>query len=283
MLNISDILKNKELIKKKMSYIGSYSILSNKIKLKFEEPFNYNIPYNLTDKEFQKNHLQIKKAITNYHESTHFVQAWTTTTGIIEFLFQLGQIHQISNILQRTKFKLPLDDFFNKCLKESDSDNSNFDFVSLLLGKKYQEFNSLWLLGLIPYEQINIEKEEDIILKSEFFSNVKINFINEEIDKGFQMNKKNYELLNLLSPQKIHKKAGHTIATSFGALHLQECFAKTVEIENLLWFNNKQGEQYIRSWMNDDEAILYNAAFRLYIHVVSPQKKTIALIIFMHT
>jgi hypothetical protein len=117
MSDIQAVIDSSEKILRRVAnYSGEYSIPFSRITFSYEDPLSYKVPYNLSVNEFISKSSEIEKALTGNHEIAHFIQLWSTTNGLLQFLYIINIHEQLAHINEEKKFKLPLQKYFNQVL-----------------------------------------------------------------------------------------------------------------------------------------------------------------------
>lgn len=259
---------------------GSYEIPLSRIQFSFDGAFEDKVAYNISEQEFVAEIDKISRLLTSFHEATHFIQAWSTTSGIVQFLLHMNQDVQFMHILDKTSFKLPLHDYSESIIKKiqgSETATSEEAYFSrLYTGLKYQKLAYQWFTGTLPEEASKkaYSDTSEFDPKS-FVLTYEISFITPDLDEGYGMSGKKYIQFGALSPNGI-------TPTAIGTSHLFECFAKSVEFEHLIWFNKDIANTYIKKWMYDDDNIKYNAPFRLILQTLDENTKNNIPLLWAH-
>lgn len=91
--------QNKERIYQRLlDYNGLYSIPLSRIRLNYSglSPDESRvIRYHFSPEEFVENFEKIKRALTYNHEMVHWIQSWSTTNCILEYLYINNQHQQL--------------------------------------------------------------------------------------------------------------------------------------------------------------------------------------------
>ena len=254
-MNRKDLLADyiRESLDKTSDAIASYSMFSTRVTFAYENPDEFNIPYHLDDETFIEKLDEIEKALTWFHEITHYIQSWSTTNGLLEFWALSYQTDQLLSIMRSTKYELPLEHYFIKLIPHALNNNlteNELRFGQLYGGYLAHQGNSNWLTGNVTSNAIT-----DLYFIEGFPKCVQI----VKMENGYVPGNKHLGCLNV-EPDKKNPK-GLTTLAPIGTLHLTECFAKTVEFEHLLHFNIRHAEKIIRAWVADSEALIYNLPF----------------------
>ena len=110
MENYDDMITS--LSKRKHQAVGEYSIMTTLVSSIYNDR-KWQIPYDLSKKEFQKQYLEIDNALTFYHKMCHCVHYFSTTNCILHFLTLSQKYNNTLLLFPNHKIKLPLNHFFN--------------------------------------------------------------------------------------------------------------------------------------------------------------------------
>ena len=263
--------------------VAWYSIPLSRITFGETNPFSYKVPYKLSRTEFDDRLSEIGRALTTFHELTHFLQSWSTTVGILDFLYFTSEYRQLIQIQKHADYQLPLEDYFANHIAsiQTLTRTTEHDFFRWYIAYKYQVLNRQWLLGTIPSDIVREKFAERIqMYLPNVFGVASLKFLSQDLDRLYGMDNKAYPLYNVLSSSlKIYN---NPIVIPIGALHLFECFAKSVEFEHLLWFNTERASEIIGDWMSDDAGLTYNAPFRLLEQILEHPDKSALRFIWAH-
>jgi len=253
-------LKHLSQLNKTNKILGRYSIGSTRIEFTHKNPMSFNIPYNLTQKEFFNKIYEIEKALTYYHEMTHYIQYWSTTNCIIEYFSLSHAIDQITYLTRDFEYDLPLNKYaefienkinntgLDKCTK------NEINAYNYLLGYKLLDHNIKWLQGTLHEDTLNYA------YTSNWNNKLNGNFFITDLNDNFKLFSDGYGMTT--KPYGLYKYSN--ILSGIGTLHLTECFAKSVEFEHLLHFNHELGSKVVMEWLYDDSLIYYNLPVRLF-------------------
>lgn len=248
---------------------GSYNVASSRIIFNRFSGKEYRIPFGLSKKAFRRMSNDIQDALTHVHESIHFVQFWSTTYGILEYMMCCCSGDLILRLI-RLGFKPPFGDLFLKLFSHllnkphifSSDDNT---FIDYMLTLKLLKNTKLWIQGLLSPNKVNVydivywpNREKAIY----HLLDIDISPFNISIPPYSGLQKK-YPLISI---SKWKSKNTETFLEGIGFHHLIECFARSVEFELILNFNYEIGTEIIKSW-TDDNITTDNLPFRLMILV----------------
>ena len=246
------------LARKKRNVVGEYSILTTLISSIHDIESGFNIPYNLSIKEFNENFIEIEKALTYYHEMSHYISYLSTTNCILHHLSYTNVIDNILKMLDRhVRFKLPLNLYYKEILNKAQNNNNLTDddhsFSSYFTGTLELSENARWLEGTLSEEGLffKLYQRKPLLNGAAYSLNFKTEFLNI-FSSGIVS--KEYWLYDIYRDN----------FKSLGILQLCECFAKSIEFEHLAWFNSNIYENILQQWINDIDAIDYNLPARIF-------------------
>ena len=208
----------------------------------------------ISKRDFHSNQELIERLMTFHHEHTHLYQTMGTLNGYILFECLATSVTSIFPTCGRVKYKLPLLGFLSSGQPGEDLSTHSFkDYWKFIRGF-YSKFLIDWNQGdhkLFPLPEELDPKIHLLLIERT------IPFTNETFDKALGIAPKSLPQIVLSTNQQAY--------TMFlGSFSLLEAFAKSVEFEHLLWFNQKEGEICIDRFMNDARNLIYTVPLALF-------------------
>jgi hypothetical protein len=245
--------------------LASYNPVTSHMRFTYENPGAFSIPYNITEGEFEASCAEIKKATTWFHEFVHYLQGWSTTAGITHALLLSSCLDQILHMARKPDVGPPISEHFDRLIAGGGPySDSEAQFLSIYLGLGELLANWFWFLGSTPPRNRGVfSRDKYRVEVPETFYTADVMYLGRPLTGRTGGGAKRCGLFNYFGVELTDDDALFEHCIAVGSRHLMECFAKSVEFEHLLSFNSSAARRIIGKWIDDNESMTYNAAFRL--------------------
>jgi hypothetical protein len=241
------------------SYIaGMYHPFGNVISFPFynlQSIWGSKLRYGLTKAEFSRNAKLIDRLLAYHHEHTHLYQSMGTLNGYFLYECLLVSATVIFTLCEKVKYALPLTQFMSsgqpgQKLPAEYSDNFIRGF--------YYKFLIDWNQGSHQHYPVPVQLKPNTILS---FVERTVPFVNDTADKLLGVGPKPI-------PQVFVSSNKEAYTMFLGSFSIMEAFAKSVELEHLIWFNKSVCETYTNSLTSDPGNLVYTMPLLLYYNLI---------------
>lgn len=241
---------------------GMYNPFGNVITFPYyrhQDIWGRKLQYGITRKEFRTKTRFIQQLMTVHHEQTHLYQTMGTLNGYFLYECLMVAFTSIFPACRKVKYELPLSRFLSSALAGGDIRSQHRQSYYELIRGFYYKFLIDWNQGdhkrtLWPTE---LDPSISVLLVKRT-----IPFANEILDKALSITPKSL-------PQAFISTTKAPYTMFLGSFSLMEAFAKSVEFEHLMWFNQKEAEIYINRFMNDARNLVYTLPLFLFNNEVA--------------